>query len=472
MPATKTLQHDTETLGLHPGSDNVLGIRRRDQFIHAGIIGALVGAVAVLFQLSLNFLESTRFSVLANLKSHPTWGWIILPLAGGILAGLGGYLTQAFAPEASGSGIPHVKAVLLNIREINWRKLLPVKFFGGLFSIGGGLSMGREGPTVQMGAAIGKASADYLHTGKSSTRHLIAAAAGAGLSAAFNAPLAGFIFVIEELQRELSPLTFGSAFISCVSAVAINRIFTGQLPSFHIRGYPMPPLTALPLFGLVGLVSGYAGIAFNKLLMASVHKSKKLKTPIWIKTAAMGVLAGLIAWWLPEAIGGGHHAAESILQGKFASSDAIVFLLILFIVKFGFTILSYATGAPGGIFAPLLVLGAVIGLVFGQVSAFAFPELGTTPAAFAVVGMAAMFTSIVRAPLTGIVLILEMTGNQEQLFALILACLVSYLVAEHSGNKPIYESLMEDDLNKSERKQAREELSSETPILFSIETEK
>ena len=428
--------------------------------------------MAVLFQLSLNFIETARFSVLASLKLYPNWGWMILPLAGGLLAGLGGYLTQRYAPEASGSGIPHVKAVLLNVREIHWRKLIPVKFFGGLLSIGGGLSLGREGPTVQMGAAIGKASADYLHKSKSSTKHLIAAAAGAGLSAAFNAPLAGFIFVIEELQRELSPLTFGSAFISCVTAVAINRIFTGQLPSFHIRGYPMPSLTALPLFALVGLIAGYAGIGFNKLLIAAIHKSKKIKIKTWQKTAAMGILGGLIAWWLPEAIGGGHHTAESILQGRFASSDLILFLIILFVVKFGFTLLSYASGAPGGIFAPLLVLGAIIGLVFGQVSALAFPELGTTPAAFAVVGMAAMFTSIVRAPLTGIVLILEMTGNQEQLFALILACLISYLVAEHSGNKPIYESLLEEELNKSERELTDIEMQNETPTLLSPGSEK
>ncbi len=450
---------------VHPGSDNVLGIRRRDQFIHSAIIGVLVGGVAVLFQLSLDFVETARISLLGSLKSYPTFGWLVLPIILGAVAGLGGFLTQKFAPEASGSGIPHVKAVLLNIRELNWKKLLPVKFFAGLMSIGAGLSLGREGPTVQMGAAIGKGASEYLHTGKHATKRLISAAAGAGLSAAFNAPLAGFIFVIEELQKELSPLTFGSAFISCVTAVAINRIFTGQLPSFHIRGYPIPPLTALPLFALMGLVSGYAGIAFNKILIAAVRRSRKLTIPTWIKTASMGVLAGVIAWWLPEAIGGGHRTAESILQGKFASSDVIAFLLILFVVKFGFTILSYSTGAPGGIFAPLLVLGAIIGLIFGQLSGLFFPELGTTPAAFAVVGMAAMFTSIVRAPLTGIVLILEMTGNQEQLFVLILACLISYLVAEHSGNKPIYESLMEEDLNSSEKLLAFEEMERESAAM-------
>jgi CIC family chloride channel protein len=464
-----------EDIAVHPGSDNVLGIRRRDLYIRAAVVGVIAGAIAVLFQLSLNVLETTRFSLLASLKSYPDWGWIVLPVIGGILAGGAGYLTQRFAPEASGSGIPHIKEVLLGLRELNWRKLLPVKFFAGLLSIGAGLSLGREGPTVQMGAAVGKGAADHLKLDKHSTKNLIASAAGAGLAAAFNAPLAGFIFVIEELQRELSPLTFGSAFISCVTSVAISRIFTGQLPSFHIRGYPMPSLTALPLFALVGLVAGYAGVGFNKLLVASVRKSKRLVTPTWVKTAAMGVLAGLIGWWLPEAIGGGHKTAESILQGHFASSDVILFLIIIFAVKFGFTILSYSSGAPGGIFAPLLVLGALIGLIFGQVSAFAFPELGTTPAAFAVVGMAAMFTSIVRAPLTGIVLILEMTGNQEQLFALILACLMAYLVAEHARNKPIYEALMEEDLSKAERKIALKELLAETipfQSLFGVEKNK
>lgn len=456
---------------MHTDSDNVLGIRRRNQFIYSAIIGVLVGSVAVVFQISLNLAETARFTLLTSLKAYPLWGWLVLPVVCGSLAALAGFITQRFAPEAAGSGIPHVKQVQLNIRKLEWRRLLPVKFFGGLMSIGAGLSLGREGPTVQMGAALGKATTEFLHIGKHSSKHLISAAAGAGLSSAFNAPLAGFIFVIEELQRELSPLTFGSAFICCVTSVAVSRIFTGQLPSFHIHGYPTPALTALPLFILLGLVAGYAGILFNTLLIRAIRKAKKISKPMWVKTGSMGILAGVIAWWMPEAIGGGHGIAEGMLQGKYVSQEVILFLVILFIVKFGFTILSYSTGAPGGIFAPLLVLGAIIGLLFGQVSAFAFPELATTPAAFAVVGMAAMFTSIVRAPLTGIVLILEMTGNQEQLFALILACLMAYLVAEHADVKPIYEALMEEDMNERERKKTHNVLQVDTPSLFSTDSD-
>ncbi len=447
-----------EEIPIHPGSDNVVGIRRRDLFIRAGIVGALAGTIGVLFQVALNLFETSRLSLLTVLKEFPLWGWAILPVIGGFLAGLSGYLTERFAPEAAGSGIPHIKAVLLNIRELRWKTLLPVKFFAGLLSIGSGLSLGREGPTVQMGASVGKGVSEFLKLDEHSSKNLISAASGAGLSAAFNAPLAGFIFVIEELQREFSPTSFGSAFISCVVAVAISRIFTGQLPSFHIQGYPMPPLSALPLFAMVGLLAGYAGVGFNKLLIYTVRKSKSLTMIRWKKMAIMGVIAGLILWWLPEAVGGGHKTAEAILEGKFASSDLILFLIALFIIKFGFTIASYASGAPGGIFAPLLVLGALIGLIFGQVSALVFPTIGTVPAAFAVVGMAAMFTSIVRAPLTGIVLILEMTGNQEQLFALILACLIAYLVAEHARNMPIYEALLEEDLSEDEKEIAMKEM--------------
>src|SRR5207248_1555287 len=188
-------------------------------------------------------------------------------------------------------------------------------------TIGTGLSMGREGPTVQIGAGVGQGISDFSKLDRHSKKNLIASAAGAGLAAAFNAPLAGFIFVIEELQRELSPLSFGSAFVACVTSVAISRIFTGQLPSFHIHDYPMPPLSALPLFGIVGLLAGYVGVGFNIVLMYSLKKSKKWRMKMWMKTAAAGVLAGLIMWWLPEATGGGHHTAEGILSGRFVSSD-------------------------------------------------------------------------------------------------------------------------------------------------------
>lgn len=456
------LSAESNTAQLDPNTPHIgnylLRVDRKIHFFRAALVGILSGGIAVLFQLSLDAVERTRIIALSSLHSFPKWGWLVLPGASAILAAIAGYLTERFAPSASGSGIPHIRAVLQRKREIDWRRLLPVKFFGGILSLGAGLSMGREGPTVQMGAAAGEALAEKLGMDHRSRRNLIASAAGAGLGAAFNAPLAGFIFVVEELQRELSPLTFVSALIASVTAVAISRIFTGQLPSFHIHNYPFPPITALPLFAVMGLVSGYAGVFFNYALLRTVRYSQQLRLKLWQKAAIAGGITGLAGWWLPEALGGGHRIAESILRGNFVTTDVVPFLLILLVGKFALTLIGYASGAPGGIFAPLLVFGAIIGILFGQLSVFIFPNTSATPAAYAVIGMASMFTAIVRAPLTGIVLILEMTGNQEQLFALILACLIAYLVAEHARSTPIYDALLEIDLQRDK---------SETPTVSS-----
>jgi len=426
----------------------LLEVNRKIHFLRAAAVGVLAGSVAVLFQYGLDLGDRGRNILLRALSPYSWWGWAVLPAVAAVLAATAGYLTERYAPAASGSGIPHIRAVLAGKRTIDWKRLLPVKFIGGILGIGGGLSLGREGPTVQLGAAVGAAFSDQAKLDHRSKRNLIASAAGAGLGAAFNAPLAGFIFVIEELQRELSPLTFVSALIASVSSVAISRIFTGQLPSFHIHNYPLPPLAALPLFAAMGLVAGYAGVFFNASLIRSVKFSQSLKLRVWQKAAIAGAITGLVAWWLPDALGGGHSVAEDILRGTFATPSFVWFLLALLVGKFALTMIGYSSGVPGGIFAPLLVLGAVIGALFGQISIQLFPNASPTPAAYAVVGMAAMFTSIVRAPLTGIVLILEMTGNQEQLFALILACLIAYLVAEHVKSAPIYDALLELDLKK------------------------
>ena len=428
----------------------ILHEHRRLQFARAALVGLGAGILAVLFQYALVMAEGARSALLQRLHAFPWWGWLVVPLLGGISAGLAGWMTARFAPEAAGSGIPHIKGVLMHVRVLNWRRLLPVKFIGGVLAIGAGLSLGREGPTVQMGAAVGKAIGEWVHLPRRSRIQLIAAGAGAGLAAAFNAPLAGFIFVIEELQRELSPLTYGTALIAAVVADIVTRTFTGQLPSFHISGYAMPPLSALPLFAVVGVIAGLMGIAFNHSLLWTLRRFHAWKRmPRWARPALVAALAGLLAWWLPQAVGGGHSFAEGLLRGQYAAAGFLGFLLLLFAAKFVLTVLSYGSGVPGGIFAPLLVLGALLGLMTGKVSELAFPIMAHTPAAFAVIGMAAAFAAIVRAPLTGIVLILEMTNNYQQLFPLLVACMIAFLVAERLHNKPIYEALLEYDLERT-----------------------
>lgn len=431
--------------------------KQYSNFWQALLVGLFAGIAAVLFQTALFYAEGLRNHFLSYLKVFPSWGWIVLPLVCACLGAISGYITSRYAPESSGSGIPHVKAVLLGLKTIRWQCILPVKFIGGVLAIGAGFSLGREGPTVQMGASVAKMLSQILKVPRKSRPQLIAAGAGAGLAAAFNAPLAGFIFVLEELQRDMSPVTYGTALVAAVVADIVTRTFTGQLPSFHISGYPTPPLAALPLFVVLGLLCGLMGYVFNKGLLRTLRFSRNLtRMPAWCRPALVGLVIGLVAWWMPSALGGGHSTAELILRGKaftlltghLTLFRLVAFLCTLLIVKLVLTILSYCSGVPGGIFAPLLVLGALMGAILGRVSGIFWPSLAAIPAAFAVIGMAAAFAGIVRSPLTGIVLILEMTGNYKQLLPLVVASLVAYLVGEYLHNKPIYEALLENDLEK------------------------
>jgi len=430
--------------------------RRSKHFARAAIIGLGAGLLAVLFRGTLTLAEHSRDSLLTSLHNHPSWGWAILPLIGLILGSLTGWAVLRWSPESSGSGIPHVKGVLLNVRKMRWATLVPVKFLGGVAVIGSGLSLGREGPTVQMGAAVGACIGRILKVRQRSMPQLIAAGSGAGLAAAFNAPLAGFIFVLEELQRELSPLTYGGALVAAVCADIVTRSILGQDTSLRVGAAAALPMGTLPLVVLLGGIAGVLGVAFNQCLLAAQRRAGKitegvsigrarLRIPAWLLPGIAGIIVGLIAWWLPDAIGGGHPVAERLSTNAYAGA-AIGALALLLIAKFGATVLSYASGAPGGIFAPMLVLGALVGLILQRTGALIWPSLADLGPSFAVLGMAAFFASSVRAPLTGIVLILEMTGNYQLLFALSVVCLVSYLVADSLGDRPIYDALLERDL--------------------------
>jgi chloride channel protein, CIC family len=421
--------------------------RRARHFPRAALVGLLAGLLAVAFRYGLFITETTREWLLVRMHGHPVWGWAVLPAVGLAVGSLVGWAVQRFAPEAPGSGIPNVKGVLIRVQTLRWRTLLPVKFLGGVLGIGAGLSLGREGPTVQMGAAVGQAVGELLHVPRRTLPQLISCGAGAGLAAAFNAPLAGFIFVLEELQRELSALTYGGALVAAVAATVVTAALTGPVPSFSVHGIAALPLTALPLVALLGVAGGVAGVIFNQALLAALRGVDRLPGGRrWLLTGAAGALVGLVAWWIPQAVGGGHAVADRLLRGELRATA--VGLGLLLVAKLAMTVVSYASGAPGGIFAPMLLMGAVVGALFGQACAAVFPALATSGAAFAVVGMAAFFSASVRAPLTGIVLILEMTANQEQLFALCTACLVSYLVAERLRDRPIYEALLEYGLSR------------------------
>lgn len=419
--------------------------QRRWIFPRAALVGACAGITALLFRAALTGADVFRNEMLSWAHRMPVLGWIF-PVSFTMLgAGISVAITRRYAPEASGSGIPHLEAVLHRFRKLEWKRVLPVKFFGGVIAIGSGLALGREGPTVQMGGAVGDAISRWLKVSERERLTLISAGAGAGLSAAFNAPLSGLVFVLEEVRRDFQPIVFGAAFVAAAVADIIARIGSGQFPIFAVPGYPVPPLVSLPVFALLGVVAGVLGVLFNRGLRATIDIYARLPARYILPAAALtGGIVGLVGWFSPLMIGSGHTIAESALKGNVLLASIPLF----FVVRFLLTTTSYATGAPGGIFAPLLVLGALIGLAIGQVAHNVSPDVVPIPAVFAVVGMAAYFTAIVRAPLTGIMLILEMTGNYAQMLPLLVSCFCAYAVTEFLKDLPIYEALLERDLKR------------------------
>ena len=384
---------------------------------------------------------------------YPEWGWLLPMLFGAVGARLAIQMVRNLAPEASGSGIPHLKAVILGLRSMRWQRILPVKFIGGALAIGAGLGLGREGPTVQMGGAVGEAVSRWFKVTPRHRQTLIAAGGGAGLAAAFNAPLAGLVFVVEEIQRDFTPHVFGAAFVAAMTADVITRSFTGQLPVFHVPAYTPPSLLAMPAFLALGVCAGVLGVAFNRALLTTLdlyarwgdRLARFRRWPVQLGGGLVGAAIGLLAWFIPTAVGSGHVLAEAVLDG----SVGLAAIPLWFGIRFGLTMVSYGCGAPGGIFTPLLVLGALIGLGAGELTHLLMPQMVYQPAAFTVVGMAAYFAAIVRAPLTGIVLIVEMTNSYQQMLALLVACFSAYLVADALGDLPIYEVLLDRDLRRS-----------------------
>lgn len=445
-PSTKTITSiENPEEPIRSEIKDYLSVRqqRRLIFPRAALVGAGAGGIALLFRILLSSADTLRGNLITWAQTLPGYGWVFPVLCTLLGAGISVAMTHRFSPEASGSGIPHLEAVLQRFRKLDWKRVLPVKFFGGVIAIGSGMVLGREGPTVQMGGAVGDAVSRLLKVSERERLTLISAGAGGGLAAAFNAPLSGLIFVLEEVRRDFQPIVFGAAFVAAVVADIIARIGTGQFPVFSIPSYPVPPLGSLPFFALLGVAAGLLGVLFNKSLMASVRKYARIPARLKIPAAAFtGALVGLVGWYSPQLIGSGHSLAETAMEGRLALSV----IPLYFIIRFLLTILSYGTGAPGGIFAPLLVIGSLIGLAVGQVAHSVAPEVVPIPAVFAVVGMAAYFTAIVRAPLTGIMLIIEMTGNYSQMLPLLVSCFCAYAVAELLKDMPIYEALLRRDL--------------------------
>jgi CIC family chloride channel protein len=271
-------------------------------------------------------------------------------------------------------------------------------------------------------------------------RVLLAAGAGAGLATAFNAPIAGAVFVLEELVRRFETRIAIAALGASATAIGVARLFLGDAPDFQVGPLPFACSGTGALFFVLGAVSGLLAVAYNRTLLGVVAASDRLgRWPVELRAALVGSAVGVLAWFLPDLVGGG----DPITQRTLAGTVTLSLLPLVFLLRFGLGAVSYAAQTPGGLFAPMLVLGAQLGLLFGALCLLGFPGLGLQPEAFAVVGMAAFFTGVVRAPVTGIVLVIEMTATFTMLLPMLGACFAAMLVPTLLRDPPVYDSLRE-----------------------------
>jgi len=399
--------------------------------------GASIGLVGALFRFGLVLAEAWRGDLVAWAHRWPLAGWIFPVALAAAGAGLARWLVR-FAPVASGSGVQHVEAVMRGEAQPAPLRVVPIKFLGGLLAIGSGLALGREGPTVQMGSTIGEAIAAWFRMGVREMRHVQSALAGAGLAVAFNAPLGGAIFVFEEVSRSFNARLTLATLLGTATAIAVSRQMLGDHPEFLIGAILPESAGTVFLHVALGVFCGALGVAYNRATIAGLDLFGRVRSVApEIKAAAIGCLVGLLAWFAPNLVGGGELLNLSILDGGLP----VGLLAMIFFVRLILGPLSYSAGTPGGIFAPLLVVGSSAGALFGAGFDRWMPGFAPQPEAFAIVGMAAFFTAVVRAPLTGIALTIEMTANTSLLVPLFAACFAASATAGLLGGQPIYDTL-------------------------------
>jgi CIC family chloride channel protein len=405
--------------------------------VAAAIGGALTGLVGGAFRLVLERADEARDIFVAWAHQWPLFGWVFPVIAAAICAALARWIVR-WAPAASGSGVQHVEAVMRGEAEPAPLRVLPAKFVGGALAIGSGLALGREGPTVQMGATIGISIARVLRATVDDLRAMQAATAGAGLAVAFNAPVGGALFVFEEVGRSVGLRLTLATLIACAAAVGVARVMLGDRPDFTVVSLASPSFVGLLPHLVLGAFLGALGAAYSRATLWGLNVFDRITMiPVELRAALVGGVVGLVAWFEPSLVGGGDRLNQEVLGAQVP----LFTLVVIFVVRWFIGPWSYAAGTPGGLFAPLLLVGSAFGIVYGHIAQDLLPALAPQPLAFALVGMCAFFTAVVRAPLTGIVLITEMTATTTLLVPMLAACFAAMLVATVMGSEPIYDTL-------------------------------
>jgi CIC family chloride channel protein len=410
-------------------------IASRFAIAEACLIGIVSGLSGVLLKQSVTWFGSWRIQ--ASDWLPPSF---VLPAIGLSLGLLCGFLIERLEPEATGSGIPQIKGALALFPIVLNLRVAIVKLVTSILSMSAGLTLGRQGPTVHIGAALAAQLSHWVPTSPDHRRQMIAAGAGAGLAAGFNAPLAGILFVIEELLRDLSNLTLGTAILASFIGAVISRLLGGRTLDLNLQlsnlssSFTAPEI---PFYLLLGVLAGLLGALFNQGLLASLTLYDRLNLSLPLKIGLAGMICGCVVALLPYSFRDNNGLRELLITGK-ASWQ---FTSFAFVAHFVLTLVSYGSGAPGGLFHPSLVMGAALGYLVG-VAEFHLLGIGLATN-YALAGMGAFFSAVSKVPITAIVIVFEITTDFNLVLPLMMTCGVSYLIADKLAKGSLYQRLLE-----------------------------
>ncbi len=407
---------------------------RTSAISYAVIIGLVAALAGVFLKFSSGWLGSWRVQ-----SSTLQPAWLVLPLIGGCFGFFSGLLIQRLAPEAGGSGIPDVKASLANVSiKLSWRIAL-VKLVSASMALGSGLTLGRQGPTVHIGAALAGGLSRYLPMSPNHRRQLIAAGAGAGLAAAFNAPITGVLFVVEQLLQDLSGITLGTAIIASFVGAVVSRLLGGRSLQLNLEltaNITSFSLGEIPFYIILGILAGLLGSLFNQGIITSLKLYQRLHVSLPLRIAIAGSVSGIAVSLLPRQFHDNTGLREFMLTGE-ASPYAAA---IAFVAQFLLTVVAAGSGAPGGVFAPSLIMGSALGYLVGIVE---YNLTGmSSPITYALAGMGAFFSVVSKVPLTAIAIVFEMTTDFNLVLPLMIGSVTSYLIAEKIAPGSLYDKLL------------------------------
>jgi CIC family chloride channel protein len=394
------------------------------------LIGALTGLAVVAFILLTERLGMRLYPV-----GSPAWNRVLIPVVGSL--GMG-YLLFRYFPDARGSGVPQTKAALFARDGVISLGTVFGKFFCTSATLASGIPLGREGPSVQVGAGIASVLGRRLGLKPEYVKALIPVGSAAAIAAAFNTPLAAVLFSLEEIMGDLNAPVLGSVVLASATSWVVLRLILGNNPLFQVPQYQLVHPLEFAIYAMLGVAGGLVSVAFTKLLLGI--REKFLRFPrwtCWFQPLAGGLATGLIAWVLPQVLGVGYGYVGDALNGKMA----LKLMALLVVFKLLAVTVSYGSGNAGGIFGPSLFIGAMLGGTVGSVAHHLLPAYTALPGAYALVGMGTLFAGIVRAPMTSVLMIFETTHDYAVIVPLMISNMVSFFISSRLQHQPIYEAL-------------------------------